>query len=471
MLSFFRGLTDRFFSAGALVVLVIALVSTVIVVCLPAREAKGIQFWFVALQHQDFYVEKIAEWNAAHSKQPPFALTLLHDRSMERRMLSGFLSGTPLADLLEMHEGVFPKAFLGPLDQIGFLDITDRLHAEGLYEQFNEPSFSQQISRGRHFGLPHDVHPVLLAYRADLVEAAGITDAEIAAIETWEDYFRVMRPLMADVDGDGRPDRYLLNLSEVRYDIIQILISQNDGEVFDAQDRPIFANERNAETLATITPWITGPNRIATDVAWFTATGHKQMLDGLVIGTTAPDWLIGLWKLENPRLAGKIKLMPLPAFHKGGRRTSVRGGSMIGINKRSEHIEACWELAKTLYTSAEMAEEVWTKTRVLSPVKALWNEPFYHAPDPFLCGQPSGTLFIEQAPHVPLRPSSPYTNIAYGYLSNVAMALRSYAEKHEIYDPAALKPEALRLLQYYQDQLEKLISRNVFLEEPEPEGP
>ncbi|KXU35166.1 hypothetical protein AXK11_07435 [Cephaloticoccus primus] len=454
-------LTERFFSPGALVILALALATTVAVALIPVREPKGIQFWCVAFQQRDSYVDKIEAWNREHPESP-FVMTLLHDRSLEQRMLSGFLSGTPVADLLEMHEGVFPKAFLGPVDQIGFLDITERLHAEGLYEQINEPSFSQQISRGRHFGLPHDVHPVLLAYRADIVEAAGI---DVSQIETWEDYFRVLRPLMEDRNGDGRPDRYLLNLSEISEDVISMLILQNDGQIFDENDHPIFANERNAETLATITTWITGPQRATIDVPRLSASGHKQMLDGLVIGTTVPDWMLGMWKVENPRLAGKLKLMPLPAFHKGGRRTSVRGGSMIGINKRSAHIEEAWEMAKALYTSAEVAEQTWRKTMILSPVKSLWSEPFYHQPDPFVCGQPSGTLFIEAAPDVPLRPSSPYTNNAYAYITNVAIALRAYAEKNGLYDAEDLKPEALRLLHYYQDQLEKLISRNVFLEE------
>jgi len=173
-------------------------------------------------------------------------------------MLSGFLSGTPTADLIEVLIAVSPKAFLGPFDQVGFLDLTKRIHAEGLYERFNAPSFSPHTSRGRIFGLPHDVHPTLLAYRADLVEAAGI---DVSQIETWEDFPRVMRPLMEDFDGDGRPDRYLLNLSEMSGNTIVGLALQNNGLIFDEDDRPIFANERNARTLATLCTWITGPER------------------------------------------------------------------------------------------------------------------------------------------------------------------------------------------------------------------
>jgi len=448
------------FSLGILVILAIAGITSALVALLPRGEARGVQFWVFHRAYRDTYMPQIDERNRTRP-ETPFAVTLLSSDALERRVLSGFLAGTPVADLIALHNGILPKVFLGPVDQIGLLDVTDRLHEEGLYERINEPSFSIMTSRGRIFGLPHDVHPVLLAYRADIVEAAGI---DMSQIETWDDYFRVLRPLMVDNDGDGRPDRYLLSLSETRIDIITMLILQNDGILFDEQDRPIFANERNAETLSRIIPWLTGPDRATTNVPW-TSSGHKQMLDGLAVGAIATDFILGVWKLENPQLAGKMKLMPLPAFERGGRRTSTRGGSMMGINKRSPYIDESWEMAKALLLSVTGAEQIWRETNVLSPVKPLWDAPFYHEPDPFFCGQRVGTLLIEAAPHVPTRPSSPYAETVYAYFSNTAMALRAYAEKHNIYDPAALKPEALRLLQQQQDRLEKLISRNVFSEE------
>jgi len=453
------------FSLGIIVILAIAGVSSILVALLPAVESRGIQLWVYYAPFRDSYAPKIDEWNRAHP-ETPFGMTLLDNSALERRMLSGFQAGTPVGDLIATHWAIIPRTFLGPVDQIGWLDITERLHDEGLYEQINEPSFSTMTSRGRVFAMPRDMNAVLLAYRADIVEEAGI---DVSEIETWDDYFRVMRPLMVDLDGDGRPDRYLLSLSETRSEIITMLLLQNDGEFFDAQDRPIFANERNAETLARIIPWMTGPERTTVNVP-ISAAGHKQMLDGLSIGYVTPNFLLGTWKVENPKLAGKIKLMPLPAFEPGGRRTSMHGGSMVGINKRSDYIEECWEILQSLLFSAELAEQSWRQANLLSPMKTLWNEPFYHEPDPFCGGQPVGTLYIEAAPDMPFAASSPYAGMTQGYLANAAMALRSYAEKHEIYDPAALKPEALRLLQQQQARLEKLISRNVFLEEHNGEG-
>jgi len=444
---------------GRVVIMLIALVSTALVILLPTAPREGLPFWTMRMQHYDAYVDNLAAWNAAHPEKR-VDMQMIHQPAFERRMLSGFLNGTPVADLLEVSSTVSPKAFLGPLDQVGFYDMTDRLHAEGVYAQFNEASFAPYTSRGRIFGLPHDVHPVLLAYRADIVEAAGI---DVSQIETWEDYFRIMRPLMQDFDGDGRPDRFLLEFSEIRSTEIVMLMLQNGGQIFDENDEPCFANERNAHVLATLITWVTGPNRVCLEVS-ATASGHRQRLDGAVVGTIAPDWILGQWKIENPGLSGKVKVMPLPAWERGGRRVSVAQGCMMGISKTSERIDLAWEVALHLYTSAEIAEALFNTVCIISPVKALWEKPFYHAPDPFCSGQKIGSLYIDYAPQIPIRTSSPYTTSAEQYIGAAAMDLHAYAERNGIYDAAALEPVALRLLEEKQAALKRLISRNVFLE-------
>jgi len=451
-------------SVGSALIFSLAIASSVLIFILPSRESKGITFWVFALTHFDAYKAPIALWNKGHPPDQHFSSLLLHDRAIEHRLISGFLSGVPMADLLETHEWIYTKAYHGPLDQIGFLDITDKLHKDGLYERFNESTLLQHTTRGRLFGLPRAAAPALLAYRSDLVEAAGISDTEIAQIETWDDYFRVMRPLMEDRDGDGRPDRYLLSLSEVAHEAIRMLVLQNDGVVFDDNGHPRFANERNSRTLAILTTWITGPGQVSLYVpSHNSAAGHKQRLDGLVVGTIITDWMLALWKIENPQLSGKIKLMPIPAFEPDGRRTSSTGSTMISINKRSPHIETCWEMAKELYTSIEVAEHIYRESGMVTPYKPHWEASFYHEPDPFCGGQPSGTLFIEQVPNVPQSPSSPYQNLAYAELVNAMIGLRAYAEKHGIYEVDALAPEALRFLQKGQEHIQKLIDKNVFL--------
>ena len=455
-----RAFIERFLSPGALVILTIAIVTSLIVVALPVEQIEGMPFWVSSKNHYGSYVEPIKAWN----KQRPdekIGMSLLHARALERRMLAGFLSGSPVAEVIETHLGISAKAFLGPVEDVGFVDLTDRLHAEGIYEQINTPSFGPYTSRGRIFGMPHDVHPVLLAYRSDIVEAAGI---DVSQIETWEDYFRIMRPLYRDFDGDGRPDHYLMTASNTRSDVALMLILQAGGTLFDQGDRPNFSNPLNAEVLARLVTWFTGPTATCADAPTNTASGHRLRLEGFVIGTLVPDWMAGQWKLENPGLAGKVKVMPIPAWEKGGRRTSVAGGSMIGISKKSPHIETNWEMIKYLYFSPDLARRMHQETSIISPVKTLWCESFYDEPDPYFSGQPIGRMYIEQAPDVPHRDSSPYGAAAGQKITSALINLAQYANKNGIYDEPRLRIEALRLLAKEQEILEQLISRNLFLE-------
>jgi len=458
-------------SLGMLVILAIAGVTSVLVAWLPERGPEELSFWLTSRRHAAAYVPAVAEWNAARSEvgrtgngrrepAPPLTMTHMANRSFEQLMLSGFLSGTPVADLLESTDDVIPRAFLGPVEQVGFVDLTERLRDEGLYERFEPRAFDPFTSRGHIFGLPRGVHPVLLAYRADIVEAAGI---DLSQVETWDDYFRVMRPLMEDKDGDGRPDRYLLSFNEVATNEIVILMLQNGGVFFDEQELPAFANEKNAQVLASVVSWMTGPDRVAQTT---TPNAHLRNPDGFALAVPMPDWLLSVWKTELPVLEGKLKLMPLPAWERGGRRTSTRGGAMIGVNRRSPHAESAWEIAKQLYTSPEVAEQLYRETSIISPLKEFWDAPFYAEPDPYVSGQAAGLLYIEQAPHVPKRTSSPYAATAETYMIGAFLDLREYAERNAIYDAESLKPVALRLLGEAQHSLRHLILRNTFLSPP-----
>ncbi len=449
----------RFVSPGMLVILTIAVVSVIIALFLPRTKATGIPFWVTAEPHFNAYKPFVRDWNERHPDQR-INLMLLQAYALERRMLSGFLADTPIADLIEPNLSVASKAFAGPLESVGFRDLTERLRDEGLLEQINAPSFGPFTAHGRIFGLPHDVHPVLLAYRADLVEAAGI---DISKVETWEDYFRTLSPLMRDRNGDGRPDRYLLEAWDSDALAIMVLLQQAEGMILDEEDRPALNYPVNAQVVARLVTWLTGPRRTCADISVNSAAGHRQRLEGVVVGYMVPDWRAGQWKRENPGLGGKLKLMPLPAWQKGGRRTAAVGGTMLGFPRNSPDFETCWAFAKELYFSPKLAEQMFRDTNIITPVKTLWSSPIFDQPDPFFSNQPSGRLYINQAPYVPRRPSSPYLYPAAERVMNVVGELRAYADRTRTYDEASLVIEAQRLLDGAQREFERMVSRNLFL--------
>jgi len=418
----------------------------------------SVSLWLFSPTHQGLY-EPMLE-RAGSRVERPLDMRLMSIPAIERKMMSGFFSGLPTADLIECEKAVVGRAFTGPPESIGFLDLTDRLRDEGLLDQINGPSFGPWTSGGRIYGLPHDVHPVMLGYRADLVEAAGI---DLSGVETWRDYFDAMAPLMQDRDGDGQPDHWALAFWPTQLDNVEVLLLQGDGRFFDDAGAPVIDSPRNAELLAEIVSWCVGSERVAADVADFSAYGHQQRMDGYAIGYLCPDWMCAIWKEQlPPEAAGKFKLMPMPAFSAGGRRTSVRGGTMLGLPRDGEHIEEAWEYAKMLYTSEQAAHDLYVNTDIITPVSALWGNPIFDEPDPFFGGQRKGRMYIDLAPDVPVRTSSPYNKQAVLLVSDAALSLTKFARKEQAYDAPSLQEEAERLLGLAQEHIERVMSRNAF---------
>lgn len=446
----------RGLSLGLWVMIVLMAVSVGALFKARGDSGDAVVFWLFSPEHKQLYVPLLEQ---AGDLDRPLDMQLMSIAAIERRMMSGFFGGLPTADLIEVERAVVGRAFTGPLESVGFLDLTDRLREEGLLDEINPPSFGPVTSRGRIFGLPHDVHPVLLAYRSDLVEAAGI---DMSTVETWDDYFAAVAPLMKDNNGDGEPDRWALSFWPTQLDNIEVLMLQGDGTLFDDRDRPVIDTPRNAELLAEIVSWCVGPDRVAVDVDDFSATGHQQRVDGYAVAYLAPDWMCGIWKMHVPRLAGTVKLMPMPAFEPGGRRTSVRGGTVLGIPKDSPDVDAAWEYAKMLYTSPEVARQMYELTDIISPVSSLWDDPVYHQPDPFFSGQRKGALFIEQAPHVPSRSSSPYNRQAVFLLRDAAVELAGFARQTGTHDAGALRDRAAVLLADVQARIIRVMERNAF---------
>lgn len=242
---------------------------------------------------------------------------------------------------------------------------------------------------------------------------------------------------------------------------MKVLLLQAGGELFDAHERVAFDTEENARSLARLVGWIAGPRRFCVDARDFTAGGDQMRLEGTVIASILPDWMAAVWKSNLPGLAGKVKLMRLPAWERGGLRTSVWGGTALGITKSAPDFEKSWAVAKHLYLSPKVAESLYRATCIITPVKEHWTLPVYHEPDPFFSGQKVGALYIAEAPHVPPRIASPFMSFAMERMMAVLGALKAHAIARQQFEPAALLPEARRLLAEAQQDLAARIARNV----------
>jgi arabinosaccharide transport system substrate-binding protein len=334
------------------------------------------------------------------------------------------------------------------------VDLTDRLEREGYTSRIVESRFSLWSSRGRVFAVPHDVHPMMLMYRADIVEALGI---DVNRLETWDDFAAVGRKVVKDLDGDGVYDRYMIDLPVSAPWGLNALLVQRDINLFDQQGNVTFNRELTVDTIVWYLHQTRGASRIAYECGWGQAL-IKAMSDGLALFYLAPDWRTFVTETEAPKLRGKMKLMPLPAWEKGGRRTSVWGGTGLAITRASARQELAWEFAKLLYfDSAELGKR-FALSNILPPFKDAWTLPEFQQPNPYFSGQKLGAMFASLAPETPPRWSTAYSITAENKVNEVYLRA---AEHYRTHGDAGLRELIRKELGVAEAYLNELISRNV----------
>jgi arabinosaccharide transport system substrate-binding protein len=451
---------DRFpYGRAPLWLTLIALASTVLVVV-----TQG----FGAAKKADLVLATFAENHMVAYRQAAevfekrrgvrVSVELVHSRALQTRLQNAMLAHTEVPDLVELLAGDIAYFTRGPLADVGLVDMTERLTREGLRDQLVKSRLSLWSSRGHEFALPHDVHPVMLVYRADILENLGI---DPNAIETWDDFVALRSKVVKDLDGDGVIDRYLIDLPIGEAWGVNILLLQRGVSLFDEHGKVTMNQEATVEVIDWFVHQVAGKDRIAVQCGWGQSL-MKAMKDGLALFYIAPDWRTGSMELEAPNLRGLFKVMPMPAWKKGERRTSTWGGSGLAITKSTKDVELAWDFAKLLYFDRTELGRRYHHTNILPPLKDSWTLPELAEPKPFFRGQQIGLAYAAVAPDVPEDWTTPYKTKAEDRLNGVTLHAIQHFRAH---GDAGLRELIRNELSVKAAEVEALVNRNVLAKE------
>lgn len=446
----FLALLDAFpFGKAPFVILVGMVVSGAWLFTHPVRKTEAtLRVWTFATTHAEAYQKAIPAFEAAHPGVK-VELQLVHWEAVTSRLRAAFWTDLDVPDLVEVEISAAGSFFRGPPEDIGFEDLTPRLMSSGLYDRIVRARFAPYTNRGRIYGLPHDVHPVMLAYRRDIFEAEGV---DASALQTWDDFVRVGRRLTR------LGERYMIQLSDAGSHNLEALLFQRGGGYFDSEGNVTMDDDIALQTLLWYIPLVAGPERIASDPGGGQAFA-QALEDGYILSVICPDWRSRMIENDVPRLAGKLALMPLPAVVPGGRRTTTWGGTMVGITKKCANKDLAWELACHLYLNPEDLAERFRQMNILPPLKDLWDLAVFKEPRSYWSDQKIGELYAALASDVPPQYTSPYINLAKSKLGSVVAACVVYYNRRGAEGFAEFARARLRQAA---DELRTYMRRNPF---------
>lgn len=442
-----------------LAMLVLAVLSGSAVLFRAPTPHADLTLWVFADSHRDEYAHLLPGFERMTGRS--VRLDLVTINALNVRLASLFMSpGTAreLPDAAEIEISSIGRYFRPPVGQIGFLPLNSYLENSGFreFDSLDAPGkkgwnarFTQDgriytfdgsrwianpgrkrpdawIDRISHnrlatwskdgviFGVPHDVHPVTITYRADLFREAGV---DLESARTWQEFQDRCLQFQQYWRGRGLRYRHAMKLSQSNCEDFFQMVLQQHLDVFDARGRVTINDPRVARTLAFYAQLVAGPRRIGAPSVGSSQLWAQDLSSGNLCAMFTPDWQAEDVRRFAGDCAGKLRMMALPRFSPADARTSTWGGTMIGIPRACKHPDDAWKLIETLYFSPAGLRARAASARILPPLPEEWSRPAYHRPDPFFGGQDVMGLYADLADEIPPHSVNPATPMALAILS------------------------------------------------------
>ena len=287
--------------------------------------------------------------------------------------------------------GRFPECFTD-LNEFGANELRDE------FLEVNWLAFSHDENV---FAIPWDAGPVVMFYRRDLYEAAGIDPDEI---ETWDDWIDAGQTMFETTDGAVRMGIDDIGQQDLWF---RMIAKQNGCLYFDRRDEEVVITITQPGCVAALETM----KRMADAgvLAFGLATEQGMQLAGAdrLASIMFGAWFEGFLRANLPDQAGQWGIMRMPASI-AGTRAANEGGSALGISAASDNKEAAWAFITFMLANAETQAAMLEDVGYVPAYLPAQNAPYVSQPQPYWGDQAIWDLVLDTMDEIPVTHATQY---------------------------------------------------------------
>ena len=288
-------------------------------------------------------------------------------------MITALASGTNLPDVMAV-EISFIGRFAESKDALEDLGAAP-YNGKPMLEKLLKFTRSQaQSGTGILAAIPADVGPGTLFYRKDIMDKAGVTEADLT--KSWESYIEAGKKVKAATGA------YLLaHANDIKDIYIRSNLKDGEGIYFDKGGKVLVNSPRFAKAFE-YAKMARAAGIDAKVGAWSNewAEGFKR---GTIASQAIGAWLAGHlnnWLAPDTKGLWRAAQLPNGAF-------ATWGGSFYAIPKKAEHKKEAWEFIKFMCFDKEQQLNALKALDAWPALLSAQEDPFLDQPMPFLGGQ------------------------------------------------------------------------------------
>jgi len=283
----------------------------------------------------------------------------------------------------------------------GLLDLTEQLqpHLDNLVEY----KLYDCEKDGKYYCMPWDGGPVVMYYRRDVFEAAGLPtdpDEVSAMIATWDGYYEACRTIKEETGNycfaHNKANNYARLYEMVLWEQGLGYYDPNTGEV--TVDSP-----ENIATLKKLGQFWE-EDLVSDSLEWTEEWyGELAALEEPIIATLIEaSWMdIFLKSWIAPGTGGKWGVAYMPAMEAGGARAANDGGSVFVIPEQTQNPDAAWAFVEFALGREESVLRMFAISGFIPSLKSTYDDPLFLAGDSFFAGQNVNQIYADVNANIP----------------------------------------------------------------------
>ena len=203
--------------------------------------------------------------------------------------------------------------------------------------------------KGHKIALAYDFDAYALYYRKDILEAKGLK-----VPPTWDELVEVSKAMAEDSNGDGKPDKYQMQVRPDTFQYSQFLF-QNGGSIVDKSGKKAaFTSPEGVQAMEYMKKLLDSGGLLWDD-SQGDSTGLPGISDERIGMFLNGPYMMGVLKDGVPGQAGKWAVAPAPFAKKPG---SYLGGTGLVIPASAKNPKKAWSLMQFMLTPEQQELEL-----------------------------------------------------------------------------------------------------------------
>ena len=361
-----------------------ALLAAGLACALPVRAKEGRTLSMAAYPLVDEIIkDALPQWQRLH---PDVELQVVSRQYVDHHtaMTTALSTSVYLPDVMALE-----ASYVGRFASGGGLEKLSQepYRAEQFRKRFVSYAYETALNpRGELVAVPTDIGPGTMLYRTDLLDKAGLTEADLTP--SWEAYVAAGAQIKAATGA------YLISNAQAIKDIlIRTGVAPGEGLYFDKDSNVLVSSPRFVRAFE-LAREVRRQRLDARVNAW-----SNEWAEGFRRGKLATElsgaWMVG--QMANwvaPSTRGLWRAAQLP-----GSTFVGYGGTFYAIPRRADPTQKAlaWDLIRLLTLSPELQLAAFKSQDAFPALLATHDDPFFDQPLPFLGGQRARRLWRDAA--------------------------------------------------------------------------